>query len=243
MHRIYNNLKSSEPKFLRNFLIKEIKKKLKNFNGNLSELHKYLKIKELNSLRYNCFKAINEKIDWEEKIFKLCGPEITKQLGSDLLIQSKINLSIQIPEDKTSLLKVHSDCWSADSPFQKNIWIPLTNAFDTNSMFILNKTKTLKHLRYLEKKKKLILPKIVKSNDFIKIKFGQYLIFNPAILHGNVVNKTNKTRISLNVRVKSIFSPEPTERNPDRKFGTYYKIWKISEDTKLANEYFKNNFL
>ena len=138
---------------------------------------------------------------------------------------------------------MHSDCWSADSPFQKNIWIPLTNAFDTNSMFILNKTKTLKHLRYLEREKKLILPKIVKSNDFIKIKFGQYLIFNPAILHGNVVNRTNKTRVSLNVRVKSIFSPEPTERNPDRKFGTYYKIWKISEDTKLANEYFKNNFL
>ena len=101
---------------------------------------------------------------------------------------------------------------------------------------------TLKHLKLLNEQKNIFSKKI-NNKFFIKIKYGQILIFNPAILHGNVINKTNKTRVSLNVRVKSIFSPEPTNRNPDRKFGTYYKLWRVSDDTDLANEYFKNNFL
>ena len=243
MFNIYNKYKSKDLSLIKTFIVKNIKKKITNFDGDLSNLHKFVKYKDLNKLRYDCFKEINKGFDWENTIFNICKNEINSQLGNDLLIQSKINLSIQIPLDDTSQLPAHSDCWSADSPFQKNIWIPLTNAFKTNSMFILNKKMTLKHLKLLNKQKKHLVPKKINNNFFIKIKYGQILIFNPAILHGNVVNRTNKTRVSLNVRVKSIFSPEPTERNPDRKFGTYYKIWKISEDTKLANEYFQNNFL
>ena len=68
---------------------------------------------------------------------------------------------------------------------------------------------------------------------FIKMKFGQILLFNPAILHGNLINHTNKTRVSLNVRLKSFFSPDASPKNPDRKFGSYYKILNISDNTKF----------
>ena len=56
------------------------------------------------------------------------------------------------------------------------------------------------------------------------------------MLHGNVENKTNKTRVSLNLRFKSIFSPEPDQYHQDRKFGTYYQKFYISENTKFALE-------
>ena len=72
------------------------------------------------------------------------------------------------------------------------------------------------------------------KNTKIKKKFGEILLFNPGIMHGNVENKTKDTRVSLNVRIKSLFAPEPDERNPDRKVGTYYDIFKMSENTKFA---------
>ena len=62
------------------------------------------------------------------------------------------------------------------------------------------------------------------------------------MLHGNIINKTNRTRVSLNVRVKSPFSPEADDRNPDRRLGTYYKVLKISDDTKYALELIKTGF-
>ena len=75
------------------------------------------------------------------------------------------------------------------------------------------------------------------KNYFVKTNYGEFIIFNPALLHGNVENKTNSTRVSLNIRLKSMFSPEPSNRNPDRRFGTYYEVLKISDNTKFALDY------
>ena len=38
------------------------------------------------------------------------------------MMQRNINLSIQFPNDKGSLLPVHSDVWSGDSPYEINLW-------------------------------------------------------------------------------------------------------------------------
>ena len=112
MFNIYNKYRSKDLNLIKTFIIKNIKKKITNFDGNLSNLHKYIKPKDLNKLRYDCFKEINKKFNWEDAIFNICKNEINSQLGRDLLIQSKINLSIQMPLDDMSQLPSHSDCWS-----------------------------------------------------------------------------------------------------------------------------------
>ena len=69
-------------------------------------------------------------------------------------------------------------------PFQVNLWIPLTNAYGTNSMFIWNKKNTSKPY---EKISKNDFYKVVPSNlkilkdQFLKISYGQILLFNPAL--------------------------------------------------------------
>ena len=50
-------------------------------------------------------------------------------------MQKKINLSIQMPKDKDSLLDLHSDIYAGESPFQVVVWIPLVDAYKTKSMF------------------------------------------------------------------------------------------------------------
>ena len=45
--------------------------------------------------------------------------------GNELAMQRKVNLSMQVPKDDSSLLPVHSDVWSGCSPFEVVLWMPL----------------------------------------------------------------------------------------------------------------------
>ena len=103
---------------------------------------------------------------------------ITLLLGPDLALQSKLNLSIQMPGDTTSVLDMHSDCNSGDTPFQYNIWIPLTNAFSTNSMFLLGEEESRSYYQSLSSDSNpFSLPPL--EDAFVDIKFGSYLLFPP----------------------------------------------------------------
>jgi sporadic carbohydrate cluster 2OG-Fe(II) oxygenase len=241
LYKIIDKKKSKELIFLKSIIERKIKQLLPKFNKDLSKLHKFVDSEKINNIRLQCFHELNSKFGWENILKKICLKEIKEIIGPDILVQSKLNLSIQLPNDKSSVLNEHSDIWSADTPFQINLWIPLTNAFKTNSMFILQKKHSLNTFKKIVKQKKYI-SKAPNINRFVNVPFGKVLIFNPALLHGNVCNKTNKTRISLNIRFKSLFSPEP-EKNPDRQFGAYYKKFSISENTEFATEVLNTRIL
>jgi sporadic carbohydrate cluster 2OG-Fe(II) oxygenase len=220
---------------------REILKVNKSYNYKLDELHNYISCNQINLLRTKCFQKINS-IDWKNIIKSFAFDNLVSLIGPDLLIQSKINLSIQMPGDKTSVLPIHSDSWSSDTPFQFNLWIPLTNAYDTNSMFILDKKYSKNIFSKINENKKIKF-KLPKKKDFVNLKTGQYIIFNPAYLHGNIRNLTKHTRVSLNVRFKSLFAPEPNKFHQDRKYGTYYQLFSISKNTKFALDLIKSGVL
>ncbi len=211
----------------------------------LNQIHKFIKKEDINKKRINAFNAINKKENNIEKyIDELVGRDIINILGPDVMIQKKINLSIQMPDDDTSILDLHSDCWSGDSPYQINLWLPLTNAESTNSMFVFNIKKTNDVIQKIYANlhsDPYDTNKEIEQKDFIKIKYGEFIIFNPGLLHGNVINKTKNTRISINIRFKSKFSPEPSKDHITRSSGIYYKDYKKSEWTELANKISKIN--
>ena len=187
-------------------------------NENLEEIHKKVSQENINELRIKAFRSINLIDDWKKKLLNLIKPNIYEILGLDLAIQKKLNLSIQMPGDKNSILEKHIDLRTGDSPFQRVIWIPITEAFGTNAMYMAN------------------------SNDDyepINIGFGKILIFDPNTQHGNVENTTTKTRISINVRVKNWFSPDQASDVPDRQFGVYYEDLCFSESTLRSFNYLK----
>ena len=74
-----------------------------------------------------------------------------------------------------------------------------------------------------------------KYKKYIEISPNQILIFSPTLFHGNEINQTKSTRISINCRFKNIFSPE--SQNPERRLGTFYQIFKTSPLTKIALSY------
>ena len=54
---------------------------------------------------------------------------------------------------------------------------------------------------------KKLFEKLKNKIKWINIKYGQVMIFNQCLPHGNIVNSENKTRWSFNCRFKGIFTP------------------------------------
>lgn len=205
--------------------------------NNLDEFHKFISPSELNNLRLSLASALNENSFASDIIFSHLKNPLQELLGPDIAIQKNVGLSIQMPNDSSSLLHVHSDVYDSDcSPYEIVIWIPLVNCYETKSMFYLplNETKSLREYLKLseELRKNLSNPELIKNKvEFIKLSPPEIALFSHSIWHGNTINEVTETRFSLNIRVKNVFTPYR-----GKKLGDFFKIAEISEFTKLASE-------
>jgi len=219
-------------------LVKKNYKFEKKYNNEkvLNFVHKKIKKKQLNDFRLKILNQINKDENCRYGYFKVSKPYLEAIVGNELVMQKKINLSIQLPEDQDSLLAVHSDVWSGDSPFEVVVWLPMVNCFRTKSMYILpansidqfNKKISKKNYQNSEKVFKLIEKKI----KWIKINYGQVLIFNQSLPHGNRINKELETRWSLNCRFKNIFSPYG-----DKKIGEFFEPITLRAASEIGLKY------
>ena len=196
----------------------------------IDELHQELSLSELNHLRLKIYKSLNLKGFISQRYNTLFMPWLEQIVGNELAVQRNVNLSIQIPRDSSSLLPLHSDVWSGDSPFEVVAWMPLVDCYNTSSMFILPQQTYHKLHLFLNETKSSNPAKIYqyleKDLVFLDMKFGQGLIFNQCLPHGNVVNKEVLTRWSLNCRYKSLLSPYS-----DKKFGEFFKPLSVKPAT------------
>ena len=149
-------------------------------------------------------------------------------------MQRNINLSIQLPNDDSSLLPIHCDTWSGDSPYEVVLWVPLVDCYDTKSMFFVDKewdAKIQPNLKDYATSEDLW--NAVKDHaQFMKVDYGECLIFTQNIMHGNRVNETNETRWSMNCRFKSALTPYA-----DKKLGEFFEPITIRAVTRLGAEY------
>ena len=150
---------------------------------NLDETHLRCAPEDLNDLKLKVMAALN-LAEWSRRsYFNLAAGLLYALIGNELAMQRKFNLNVQMPHDDKSLLPVHADTWTGDSPYQLVLWVPLTDCYRTKSMYFGPERK------------------------FIEVKYGEVLLFNSSIPHGNVVNEEATTRWTINCRFKSVWSP------------------------------------
>ena len=135
----YAILDVENPLFLDKIRIK-LKKQLKC--NDLENLHKSINYSEINNERIKSYRALNNIDNWESEYFSLASEKLVNLLGPDISIQSKLNLSIQMPNDSSSILALHTDALSGQSVFEVVLWVPLTKVFDSNAMYIFSREKT-----------------------------------------------------------------------------------------------------
>ena len=224
-----------QDKIIKSTQLKVSKKKINKINF-LNNFHKKIKIKNLNTTRLNIMKRINNDKRFKYNIYDISKELLNSLVGNELVMQKRINLSIQLPNDPSSLLPVHSDVWSGDSPYEVVVWLPLVDCYKTKSMFILPPKSNLKLNRnfnkFYGKSSEKIFNFIKKDIKWIKINKGELLIFNQALPHGNRINKESTTRWSMNCRFKSLFSPYG-----DKKIGEFFVPITTKVASRIGMEY------
>ena len=224
---IIKNIKQTKSlDYIRKIFIKEIIKIFPDQNNQNEEdivnnIHKKIKVKNLNEFRLKIFNNVNMNEKFKMSYYNLSKEFLDQIVGNELVMQSRINLSIQLPDDSSSLLPIHADTWSGVSPFEVVVWLPLVDCYQTKTMYFLKKKNVSKINKILLNKKistDKIFNKIKKDVEWLELKYGQVLIFDQSIPHGNVVNKEAETRWSMNCRFKGIFTPYG-----DKKLGEFFE--------------------
>jgi len=202
----------------------------------LNTIHERVGIKDLNALRLAVFNGLNTEPWFRPTYFSLARTLIERLVGNELCMQRRINLSIQMPNDESSLLPVHADVWDGDSPFEVVLWVPLVDCFDTKAMYLMPPAKNRDAQNSLSKfndgSAEEIFNAIADDVNFIKISFGEVMVFSQTLMHGNRVNQVPETRWSMNCRFKSVMSPFA-----DKKLGEFFEPITLRAATRMGLDY------
>jgi len=221
--------------YIEGLIYKKISRKNKNKNI-LNEFHKYINMNEINNLRLDFIKRLNSESKFRLSYFDIAKFILYDIVGNELAMQTNINLSIQLPKDKSSLLPVHADTWAGDSPYEIVVWIPLVDCYKTKSMYILPQQKAQQITDNFKsisgQTAKDFYNNIEKDLEWLNIPFGHILIFNQSLPHGNVVNIEEETRWSMNCRFKSVFSPYG-----DKKLGEFFEPITLRAASRIGMSY------
>lgn len=190
----------------------------------------------LNDLRLGLIEALGSA-PWFRPTYFACGRRLLETIvGNELAMQRGLGFSIQLPGDETSLLPLHSDAWSEDSPFEVVLWIPLVDVFGTKSMFILPRAVDARWRTRLHEFAGASVEALTNAAEpdllYLDIPYGNVLVFTHTLMHGNRVNREATTRWSINIRFKGLFTPYS-----DKQLGDFFDPITIRPATRVGMNY------
>lgn len=190
----------------------------------------------LNDFRVAAIEGMNREAWLRPAYFRLARRALGEIVGNELAMQRRINLSIQLPDDDSSLLPVHADVMSGDSPFEVVVWLPLVDCFGTKSMYLLppgpNADIQGRLAEFQGRSAEDLFRAIEPDFRFLDVPFGHVLLFSQNLLHGNRVNREKTTRWSMNCRFKGVFTPYA-----DKKLGEFFEPVTLKPATRMGLAY------
>ena len=204
--------------------------------GFLNTIGGAVMVESLNDLRLHVIQEINGCSWLRGSYFSLLRSAIQIVVGNELAMQRRINLSIQLPDDDSSLLPVHADVWSGDAPFEAVLWLPLVDCFGTKTMFFAPPDVSQKAQDKMQKieggSSEKLFEEIKKDLIWLDVPYGHVVLFNQNLLHGNRINEESETRWTMNCRFKSLLSPYS-----DKKLGEFFEPITLRAATRIGMTY------
>lgn len=202
----------------------------------LNRIHQHVSIQRLNEFRLALIGAMKQQAWLRPAYFAIARRAIEILVGNELVMQRTVNLSLQLPEDDSSLLAIHSDVWSGDSPYEVVLWVPYVDCYRTKAMYFCDASvdgQIQPKLSEMQGKSSEDLYHLIeKDAPFIDVPYGEVLLFTQNIMHGNRVNVENETRWSSNCRFKSALSPYA-----DKKLGEFFEPITLRPATRHGLRY------
>ena len=202
----------------------------------LNSIHHRVSPDALNDLRLAVIRGLNAEPDLRARNYSLAGQTLQSLVGNELCMQRRINLSIQLPNDDSSVLPIHGDVLNGDSPFEVVHWTPFVDVHGTKSMFIIPPEKRAAaagRLAEFEGQGNDVFMRAVEGDlVWLEIPYGETLVFNQNLLHGNIVNAEDETRWSTNCRFKGVFTPYA-----DKKLGEFFEPISLRAASRMGLDY------
>jgi sporadic carbohydrate cluster 2OG-Fe(II) oxygenase len=188
----------------------------------LDTIHEVVPLEDIQQLMSNTTQELlkGEFYDYYDKMVQ---ENVVPKLGKDVLIQKFGNLRILVPDqDKIgAVLLYHQGRWVGNGLGLRTIWMPFTDCFESNTMQIMDlgisRDVTRESVRDKWSYEKLN-DYCVENSWPITLKPGQAHMFFQEHIHGNIPNRTNKTRVSIDIRLLI------KDGQPHRKWpGAYFR--------------------
>ena len=197
----------------------------------LDAIHDHVDPDTLNPLRLAVIEGLNCESWLRPSYFALARKTIELVVGNELCMQRRVNLSVQMPNDDSSLLGTHADTWSGDSPFEVVVWLPLVDCHRTKSMYLCppdaNADVQARLATFASAED--IFGAIETHVEWLSIPYGSVVVFNHNLMHGNRINLENETRWSMNCRFKAVLSPYA-----DKKLGEFFEPITLKPATRVG---------
>lgn len=197
-------------------------KKISDDDAFLNNIFDCVSVEKLNALRLAVINELNSQSWFRRNYFNLARKTIEMIVGNDLVMQRRVNISIQLPGDDSSILPVHADVLDGNSPFEVVQWTPYVDCYKTKSMFILPPDANAEFMPRLAdfqgQGADALMNAIEPHLKWLDVNYGQVLVFNQNLLHGNIINQEAETRWTSNCRYKGAFTPYA-----DKKLGEFFE--------------------
>jgi hypothetical protein len=193
-------------------------KKINNLEDQLEDLHNFLpkkfKILEKKSETNLITRIFYETDPFFKKTYNNFVKKILKKFFKNkIYYQITPTIRFQFPNQKTFDWNpsIHSDIMLGHPIEEINIWVPVTDVYYDNSMVIANLKDSLKVMKdcnfnfneFGEKiqNNKNFFKKIFKKLKPLQMSRDSFLIFDPRRLHATQKNSSQRTRISMDIRI------------------------------------------
>jgi len=182
-----------------------IRKTIKELYPEVDDLSKMHEVISPEQARKACdyvqksFLNIHYQKKFEEFAEEYGAPLIGK---TEYLIKRQPTLNLVMPDQakKHRRLPFHQGIWYNNGTGMRTIWMPLTSAYGTNSMYIVDhdtskqiSQQTIENLYTQEEFEELCM----KEARAVELEPGQAHLFHQEHLHGNINNTTGQTRLAI----------------------------------------------
>ncbi|HSL73334.1 MAG TPA: sporadic carbohydrate cluster 2OG-Fe(II) oxygenase [Ilumatobacteraceae bacterium] len=210
--------------------------------GPLDELHRHVAPGEpAMRFRQRLTELLTQRHRVGRSVFDAFSEHLRPLVGNDVLAQRVPNLVVQPPQDPRPT-ELHRDA-PANSPYEVVAWVPFVDCERTKSMYLLDRATTdeLLDLHRRHPDEPVIVQEFLEHRStLVEVRYGQALLFWSGLLHGSWTNDEDTTRLSMNLRFKSLFAPlgikdplryfEVLETSPLTRLGLGFQLDAMVED-------------
>ena len=162
--------------------------------------------------------------DLSDLMINSCSSLVETLCGKELFIQRRAHTIINVPGKEHANQWTHYEMISGISPFTYVLWAPLHDLEDDAGAYFIDQKRSNEIMKKEEEAGLVNGPTVynmMEKQKPARLKFGQVVVFNPFVLHGNVSFNSDLARIACNVRFQSYNKPL-LQKNSD--YLKYYRL-------------------